>query len=120
MSCWLEFKLVNRKTGTDTLRASHQEKIPAPVTQHIACGLQGNQGGSPWKRVCNDIDSLNQPTTERRAASPHVRDDKVCAQTLRPHEATRSCRESQIFFPDAPIYGCHSDFKKIHGGEAHL
>lgn len=64
--------------------------------QHIACGLQGNQGGPPWKRVCNDTDSLNQPTTKHGDQQLGLTSIMTkCAQTPAA-EATRCWRGSQI------------------------
>lgn len=93
----LEFhSLFQQKTGTYTVRASHQKKIPAAVMQQIACSLQGNQGGSPWKRVCNDMNSLNQPTTKHSHWQLGLTSIIAkCAQTLAA-EATWYWRESEV------------------------
>ena len=64
--------------------------------QQIACSLQGNQGGSRWKRVCNDMNSLNQPTTKHSDWQLGLSSMMTkCAQTLAA-EATRRWRQSQI------------------------
>lgn len=88
--------------------------------QQIACRLQGNQGESPWKRVCNDMDSLTQPTTKQGEwqLGPTSIMTK-CAQTLAA-DATWYCRESEItqcdffFFPPAAQSMVATVTLKIH------